>query len=349
MSDATSGDAVAIRLLHATWRAENRARFEARLGPCMIEVTEMAPWGCWDAGARTIRLSKRLLALGDWLAVREVLLHEMAHQYVTDVVGAAESAHGPAFRAVCDARGIDPRAMRALAEAVPTASARRIHKLLALARSPERHEAEAALQNALRLLAREGLDLEDLAFGADVRVSAWGGVRARWPAHLRVLVARLAKAYAVEALLVPAPCLRTGTSGTTIEVMGPVFAVELFLHTADCVAAAAERAWSQRRGALGSTARRGFLLGVVEGFMATLSVELPSLTSAGLVLANGAVAAEMRTRRHPRLRRRTVAMHHDAAWRDGVAVGGRIRVHPAVTGAAGGDRRALLDTSEGRR
>jgi hypothetical protein len=348
MADVNRGGPVVARLLQATWRSENRARFASRLGPCVIEVVDMSPWGLWEPTSRTIRLSARLLGLGDWLAVREVLLHEMAHQYVTDVEGGDASPHGPVFRRVCEERGIDRRAMRALADVAPSPTVRRIQKLLQLAASPERHEAETALQNALRLLAREGLELDDLAGGTDVRVAAWGGPRVRWPAHLRVLAARLSKAYAVEALLVPSPCLRTGRTATTMEVMGPLHAVELFLHTADCVAACAERAWTSRRVSLGPSARRGFLLGVVEGFMTTLSSEIPALTSAGLVLRDGAAAAALRARRYPRLRRRSVTMRQDAAWRDGVAAGEAIRVRPAVTGAAGRDRLRLVDTSPGR-
>ena len=54
----------------------------------------------------------RHLVLGHpWGAVVEVLKHEMAHQYVQEHLGVVdESAHGPAFRAVCEKLGIDGRA-----------------------------------------------------------------------------------------------------------------------------------------------------------------------------------------------------------------------------------------------
>ena len=68
----------------------------------------------------------------------EVLKHEMAHQFVDEVLGVHdEPDHGPVFRQVCDERGIDARAAGA-----PDADRARDHvldriaKLLALAGSP---------------------------------------------------------------------------------------------------------------------------------------------------------------------------------------------------------------------
>jgi hypothetical protein len=348
MTEQPYSESVALRVLQGAWRAENKAKFGGALRPCFVQVSVMRPWGRWDEGTRTISLSTQLLALGDWLAVREVLLHEMAHQYVTDVLGAAESAHGPVFRQVCEERGIDPRAMRSLEGRAPSAAVQRIEKLLRLSSSSEEHEAQSALATALRLLAREGLHLEDLAPGPDVRVAAWGGARVRWSAHERVLVTRLAEVYGVEVLLVPSPCLRTGRLQTTVEVVGPPSALALFLYTADYVVAAAACAWGPARRRLGSAARRGFLLGVVHGFVATLVVEAPSLRQAGLVPFDGAVARAWRAKRHPRLRRTSISASNDAAWREGVEVGQRLEVRRALVGPSGGER-LLVDTTQRQR
>ena len=53
----------------------------------------------------------RLVTEHPWTVVLEVLRHEMAHQYVDEVLGVHdETAHGPTFQAVCEARAIDGRA-----------------------------------------------------------------------------------------------------------------------------------------------------------------------------------------------------------------------------------------------
>src|SRR5690606_534232 len=67
--------------------------------------------GCWKAHPPSITLSLSLLTEYSWLTLIEVLKHEMAHQYVTEVLGNTdETAHGPAFARVCAERGIDGRA-----------------------------------------------------------------------------------------------------------------------------------------------------------------------------------------------------------------------------------------------
>ena len=56
----------------------------------------------------SLRLATRLVHDEPWQVVIEVLRHEMAHQYVDEVLRIHdESAHGPAFRKVCAERSID--------------------------------------------------------------------------------------------------------------------------------------------------------------------------------------------------------------------------------------------------
>src|SRR5205823_3192093 len=98
-----------------------------------------------------------------WEIVEEVLKHEMAHQFVDEVLNTRdESAHGPAFRAICERLGIDPAASGLPASAVLEGSAERvvqkIARLLSLAESPNQHEAEAAAVAARRLMLKHNVD-----------------------------------------------------------------------------------------------------------------------------------------------------------------------------------------------
>src|SRR4030095_14857783 len=96
--------------------------------------------------SRTRKPARRLATKEPWATLVEVLKHEMAHQYVLEVLRIEdESAHGPAFRDVCQRLGIDAKA----AGLPTTSSARtddedrvlsRIAKLLALAESSSVHE-----------------------------------------------------------------------------------------------------------------------------------------------------------------------------------------------------------------
>ena len=103
--------------------------------------------GAWVAATRTIRVDRRLAVDGPWHQAAEVLRHEMAHQFVAEVLGVVgERSHGPAFATACDRLGVDAVAAGLSEAPGPLMPARMetIRKLLALATSPSRHEAESA-------------------------------------------------------------------------------------------------------------------------------------------------------------------------------------------------------------
>src|SRR5207247_2344668 len=105
---------------------------------------------------------RTLLFEHPWGALVEVLMHEMAHQYVDEILAARDvQAHGLLFQRVCREFHIDGRA-RGVPE-VAAAGAReaildKISKLLALATSPNPHEAESAMNAARRLMLKHNLE-----------------------------------------------------------------------------------------------------------------------------------------------------------------------------------------------
>jgi hypothetical protein len=67
--------------------------------------------GQWSRARRTLELSRTLVLVRPWLEVLGVLEHEMAHQYVDEVLREhGEPPHGPTFQRVCADRAIDARA-----------------------------------------------------------------------------------------------------------------------------------------------------------------------------------------------------------------------------------------------
>src|SRR5215208_3654868 len=101
-----------LREIRRTYEDLNAKFFSWRLQRPLFELTEPSVrLGRWVSGARTLELSRALLFDHDWGTLVEVLKHEMAHQYVHEVLGVRdEVAHGPKFREVCSTRGIDARA-----------------------------------------------------------------------------------------------------------------------------------------------------------------------------------------------------------------------------------------------
>src|SRR5687768_1983509 len=130
-----------LRELRRIYEVIDERRFGGKLKPPVFALTNTTRrLGQWTRATRTLELARTLLLLRPWLEVTSVLEHEMAHQYVDEVLGVRdEPPHGPTFGRVCKERGIDARAA-----GVPIASTsdiaedrvlERIRKLLALAGS----------------------------------------------------------------------------------------------------------------------------------------------------------------------------------------------------------------------
>ena len=105
-------EAALLRELRSCFDWENHARFRSKLAPPVFALSEAAGrLGQWMRATRTLELSRALVLERPWSEVLSVLQHEMAHQFVDEVLGVRdESAHGETFQRVCAERGIDARA-----------------------------------------------------------------------------------------------------------------------------------------------------------------------------------------------------------------------------------------------
>ena len=66
-------------------------------------------WGNWSQEKREISLSRQLVLNYPWDSIRDVLLHETAHQIAQQLFEAsAQRSHGPAFKKSCELLSIDP-------------------------------------------------------------------------------------------------------------------------------------------------------------------------------------------------------------------------------------------------
>ena len=130
------------------------------LRPPLFRLADLKDeWGCWLKEKREICLSRDLVTKHSWDSVREVLIHEMAHQLADDVLHAdGETSHGLLFQKACEMLRANPRASgkfepldQRIADDSATAEDRimiKVKKLMALAESRNRHEAEAAMAKA---------------------------------------------------------------------------------------------------------------------------------------------------------------------------------------------------------
>jgi predicted SprT family Zn-dependent metalloprotease len=334
-------EAALLHELREQYRLLAHTHFKGSLELPQIElVPTRARLGRWIAATRTIELSRPLVLTEPWGVVIEVLKHEMAHQYVNEVLGERdETAHGPSFRAVCERLGID-----AAASGMPSAPKTedptlqkvgdRIARLLALAESPNVHEAEAAMAAAQRLLLKHNIELRDARTARGYVWRHLGTPTGRTTEAERLLSLLLNKHFFVEAIWIPVYRPLEGKRGSVLEICGTPENVEIAEYVHGFLTATAERLWREHKAKLGirgNRDRRTFLAGVMSGMTEKLDREAKKSAQAGLVwVADGDLVTYFR-RRHPHVRHvRYAGQRRSEAYAHGHEAGRQIVIHKGM-------------------
>lgn len=329
-----------LQELREQWKLLASAYFKGALKLPQIElVPSRARLGRWVPATRTIELSRPLVLEKPWGVVVEVLKHEMAHQYVCEILDEqTETPHGPRFRAVCERLGIDGTATGLPAEGAPASEQRkvgdRIARLLALAESPNVHEAEAAMAAAQRLLLKHNIELRDARTAQGYVWKHLGEPTGRTTEAERVLSLLLDKHFFVEAIWIPVYRPREGKRGSILEICGTDENVEIAEYVHGYLLTTAARLWrehKQNHGIRGDRDRRTFLAGVMTGMSDKLAAEAKKSQEAGLVwVADGDLSRYFR-RRHPHVRHiRYAGQRRSEAYNHGREAGREIVIHKGI-------------------
>ena len=236
-------------------------------------------WGNWSGDRREISLSRRFVLNYSWASVREVLLHETAHQLAEEVLGGRqETPHGPIFRKACLLLRADPKASgnyQPLDDRVSRESFApedrillRVRKLLALAGSPDRHEAEAAMAKAHKLIAKYNLDLVEGKKQPDYLSLLLGKPALRHFAEDYALANLLQDFYFVRGIWVSCYVPEKGRMGRSLEVSGTPSNVRIAGYAFDFVRRFIATKWAEYNRAKSLSRYRftDFAAGIVEGF-----------------------------------------------------------------------------------
>jgi hypothetical protein len=332
-------EALALRAIRAEHRDLNGMLFDWRLSaPNFLLCDSKTRLGQWLPAVKTIELSRLLLVEMSWGAVVEVLKHEMAHQYVDEVLGKSdETAHGPAFRRVCAERGIDARANGAPMpnEAEPThedrAALEKIARLLTLANSPNEHEAQAAMAAAQRLMLKYNLEAFTKSDTRDYCFRHLGKPTGRVYEAPRILALILSEHFFVETIWVPVWRALEGKRGSVIEVCGTRANVEMADYAHDFLIKTSDRLWREHKRAksiVSNRDRRAFLAGVMAGFRNKLSTQKKVNREHGLIWRGDPALAAYLKLRHPRSHwTRHSSSSSSAAHAEGQRAGSTIVFH----------------------
>lgn len=337
-------EAALMRELASLYATENWLRFGSRLRTPVLDLSDStARLGAWIRATRTLELARALVLDRPWVEVVSVLQHEMAHQYVDEVLGVNdERPHGDTFRQLCAALGIDGRASGAPSPAAggpptPDRVLARVRKLLALAASSNQHEAETAMQRAHELMLRHNLAAADASAERTFEVRHVGDPSRRGTQVEAAVVALLSEFFFVRALRLPVYLPREGRRGHVYELCGTHANLELAVYVHGFLLATAGRLWRERRAdpRVGGRDRLAYQTGVIRGFQDKLRADRRSLAGTGLVWRPDHALADFFQRRNPRTRARRSAASGGAAHLAGREAGARVILHRPIDTSGG--------------
>lgn len=361
--DALSAEleAALVRELRYRYDWENAQRFGGRLtAPVFVLSDSAAHLGRWHSATRSLEISRTFVLARPWLEVASVLEHEMAHQYVDEVLHVTgETAHGETFRRVCAERGIDARAAGSPAPGAPAPGGdpagdpaggpafgadpgadrilERIRKLLALAGSPNQHEAEIAMRKAHELMLRH--NIEATAARAASRIDRGYEVRHLGDPHKRgtrvesEVAGLLSEFFFVKVIRVPVYLPRLARSGMVYEIAGTRPNVEMASHVHAFLLATAERLWNENRHdarVRNGRDRLAYQAGVIGGFREKLLSERAGLQKTGLVCVRDRELDSFYHARHPRITTRRHSVSINGAHAAGREAGRSVVLHKPV-------------------
>ena len=337
------------------------------LRPPVIQIEDLVSrWGQWDPFFRSITLNKRLILEHSWDVVLEILKHEMAHQYVTEVLLCqADNTHGDAFGEACRRLGVAPWAAKAggvipkeipsLRERVMTGDDERLllkaEKLLALAQSGNEHEAVLAMQRVRELYAK--YDIERLRANRSGVMDSLIICRHRKKnePHEAMIYALLNEHFFVKVVHTSLYFAPDQTKYKAAELLGTRQNLLMSEYVFHFLLRQCERLWLTHKKATRCSGRlrRSYLLGVLHGFSEKLSAQaiqskvagdlgITALESKALVVLRNRELDDYVETRFPRLAtssRRSARVDHDMYARGKVA-GQSITIHRGVTSGKAG-------------
>ena len=317
----------------------------------MFRLRDMkGKWGNWSGEKREICLSRNLVLNHPWDAVREVLLHEIAHQFAEEALGAHnESPHGPSFKKACYLLRANPKASgnyQPIDERISRDPARfedkimlRVKKLMALAESQNQHEAEAAMAKAHEFIEKYNLDLFEQDESRDF-VSVFVGKPAlRHPREDYHLAHLLQDSYFVQGIWISAYVLEKGKMGSVLEITGTIQNIKMASYVYDFVRRFIDSQWSRynKDKGLNRYRRTDFAVGIIEGFCSKLKSQDGKKKRVkrtyGLIKIEDPLLQDYMAYKYPRTMKfsRRVSNEDGNVLKDGRSIGRKLVIYKGIS------------------
>ena len=284
-----------IKKLNYEWKSihrdiiiRNKKLAERIILPVIVLMDMKACLGQWVQKYMEIRLSRQLVLNGRWDSVCEVLRHEMAHQLAaTFPEYKNQPSHGKIFIECCKAVNANPKASGSYETLEQRVFGNKenendkiiikVKKLMNLASSDNRHEAEAAAAKAGEFIRRYNIDLIKQDRKRDFEsIIITDTVLKR--SQAQILTASILKSfYFVTPIWISTYIPEKGKMGKDLEITGTVTNLKIADYVFHYVLQYAEKSWHKyKQKNPGCRSKSGYMTGIVNGFREKLEKQQAS-------------------------------------------------------------------------
>lgn len=335
------------RKLVMWWQHYNTLYLQDALRLPVMRLGEgLSTLGYWQREQRTLTISQEHIARDAWLAVMDTLRHEMAHQYVDEVLQVRdEEPHGASFRSACEKLRCSPRA-QARGEDLDGEETgddrilRLLQKVLSLANSPNENEAQAAMQKAHQLLMKYNIDLVALDQKRRFEMRNLGEVKGRHTSAELWMGSLLGRFFFVEVLWVQSYDAQRDQLGTVMQIYGTPENLDMALYVYDYLTRVLDELWRlyrEDRQIKNNRERQRYFAGVLAGFYQKLESQEQNLAQSEALVWRGDVQLQAYFRyMNPHVQtRKGGGVRMTEAYQAGVQDGQNVVIHRPVE--RGGD------------
>ena len=302
--------------------------------------------GSWDKQKRLISISLDVLEKGTYKQLLHVLKHEMAHQFVDEVLQRKDNKpHGDLFKLACQSIGVSAEATFKV-DVQKDRRLEKIEKLLALATSMNQFEAESALAKAQELSFKYNVEYSTSS-DHEYMVRPIGEIRKRIPAYEWKIMNILSEFYFVQTLKTYHQEESHLPHLWQFEIYGTSHNIDTAEYVYYFLRNNAVELWQvfrKKNGQRVSRMRNSFINGLIDGFSEKLEKEQRALKNKyDLVKVHDSGLLDFFHECNPRISRRKVAFSAGAeVYSAGLDEGRKLKVNPGIKSRKAGREGLLL-------
>ena len=326
----------ALREIAVHWRAYNSMLFGQSLKIPIFQLHKgESRLGYWSRHERIISISKDILMSQPWNKILAVLQHEMAHQFIDEVMQCPDSQpHGALFKSICKKFGIEQKDENELSNPNEKESfiLEKIRKLLSLAQSDNVNESETAMKLANQLMLKWNVQHTDENETRNFKYLQLGTV-GQVPLLKKMISQILSDFFFVETIWVGSYDVKKNKRGRVLEICGRAENLEIASYVYDYLNTIAQIQWNTYKKSHTGANKNNYQYGLMLGFLEKLLLQNnENKNEKALIWCGDPLLDEYFRKRHPRIKKMNSSsiQKHEESLRDGKKDGKKLVISKGI-------------------